>query len=99
MFSEGRTNVHDDDRSGLPSLVTADLLNQTDEKIRENRRFALSELSTQFLHISRSLLHEIVTEHLQYHKLCARWVPRMLTDDHKSKRMDAAMKFFGTVSQ
>jgi hypothetical protein len=23
MFSEGRTNVHDDDRGGRPSLVTA----------------------------------------------------------------------------
>jgi hypothetical protein len=39
MFSEGRTNVHDDDRSGCPSLVTADLLDQVNEKIRENRRF------------------------------------------------------------
>jgi transposase len=39
MFSEGRTNVHDDDRSGRPSLVTADLLDQVNEKIRENRRF------------------------------------------------------------
>jgi hypothetical protein len=26
MFSEGRTNVHDDDRSVRPSLITADLL-------------------------------------------------------------------------
>jgi hypothetical protein len=26
MFSEGRTNAHDDDRNGRPSLVTADLL-------------------------------------------------------------------------
>jgi hypothetical protein len=33
MFSEGRTNVHDDDRSGCPSLVTADLLDQVNEKI------------------------------------------------------------------
>jgi hypothetical protein len=33
MFSEGRTNVHDDDRSGRPSLVTADLLDQVNEKI------------------------------------------------------------------
>jgi hypothetical protein len=40
MFSEGRTNVHDDDRSGRPSLVTAALLDQVNEKIRENRRFA-----------------------------------------------------------
>jgi hypothetical protein len=39
MFSEGRTNVHDD-RSGHPSLATADLLDQVNEKIRENRRFA-----------------------------------------------------------
>jgi transposase len=35
MFSEGRWNVHDDDRSGSPSLVTADLLDQVNEKIRE----------------------------------------------------------------
>jgi transposase len=37
MFSEGRTNVHDDDRSGRQSLATADLLDQVNEKIRENR--------------------------------------------------------------
>jgi transposase len=74
-FSEGRTNVHDDARSGRPSLVTADLLDQVNEKFRGNRRFTISELSTNFPHIYRSSLHEIVTEHLQYHKLCARWVP------------------------
>jgi hypothetical protein len=39
MFSEGRTNVHDDDWSGRPSLVTEDMLEQVNEKIRENRRF------------------------------------------------------------
>jgi hypothetical protein len=43
MFSEGKTNVHDDDRSGRPSLITADLLDQVNEKIRENRRFNMSE--------------------------------------------------------
>jgi hypothetical protein len=79
MFSDGRTNVHDDDRSGrpsCPSLVTADLLHQVNEKIREIRRFAMSELITHYLHISRSLMHKIVMEHLKYHKLCARWVPK-----------------------
>jgi hypothetical protein len=39
MFSEGRTNVHDDDQSVRSFLVTADLLDQVNEKIRENRRF------------------------------------------------------------
>jgi transposase len=37
MFSEVRMNVHDDDRSGRPSLVTADLPLQIKEKIRENK--------------------------------------------------------------
>jgi hypothetical protein len=91
MFSEGRMNVHD--RSGHLSLVTADLLDQVNEKIRENRRFTMSELRTHFPHISCSLLHEIVTEHLQYHKLCSRRVPEMLTDDHKAKCMGAALNF------
>jgi hypothetical protein len=39
MFSEGRTNVHDD-RRGTPYLVTANLLDQVNEKIQENRRYA-----------------------------------------------------------
>jgi hypothetical protein len=50
MFSEGRTNVHDGDRNGRPSLVTADLLDQVNEKIRENKRFTMSEVSTHFPH-------------------------------------------------
>jgi hypothetical protein len=33
MFSEGRANVHDDDGSCRPSLVTVDLLDQVNEKI------------------------------------------------------------------
>jgi transposase len=57
MFSEGRVNVHNEDGSGRPSLVTADLFDQVNEKIRENRRFTMSELSTHFPHTSRSLLH------------------------------------------
>jgi hypothetical protein len=34
ILSEGRTNVHDNDRSGRPSLVIADLLGHVNEKIR-----------------------------------------------------------------
>jgi hypothetical protein len=56
MFSEGRTNVHDDDTSGRPSLVTADLPDQVNDNIRENRRSSMSELSTHFPQISGSLL-------------------------------------------
>jgi hypothetical protein len=31
--------------------------------------------------------------------MCARWVPKMLKDDHKTKRMGSALKFFTRYSQ
>lgn len=92
-FKNGRTNVHDEERSGRPSIVTDDLLAKVDEKIRENRRFTITELSLCFPQVSRTLLFEIVTHKLGYHKFCARWVPKMLTDLHKGQRMGAALTF------
>ncbi|GBN85481.1 hypothetical protein AVEN_96752-1 [Araneus ventricosus] len=76
MFNQGRENVHDEERSGCPSLITEELVRCIDEKVRTNMRFAISDLSMNFQNISRSLLHEIVTEHLHYKKLCSRWVPK-----------------------
>ena len=43
--------------------------------------------------MSKTTIYEAVTEKLGYRKLCAHWVPKMLTDDHKKKRMDSALKF------
>jgi hypothetical protein len=44
-------------------------------------------------HVLQSILYEIVRVQLQYRKICARWVPRMLIDEHKQKRMGAALSF------
>jgi transposase len=35
-FSEGRTDVHDEQNSGQPSLISEDLLQETEGKIRAN---------------------------------------------------------------
>jgi len=51
-----------------------------EEKNRENRRFTITSLSLHFPQISRSLLHKIVSDKLKFQKLCARWVPKMLTE-------------------
>ena len=93
MFNEGRENVHDEKRSGRPSLVNDDLVRKVDGKVREDRRFTISGLSLQFLEISRTLLYEIVRNHLDYRKLCSRWVPKMLTEEHKEKRVASALTF------
>ena len=72
LFNEGRENVHDDPQSGRPSVVNEDLVLAVEEKIRENRRFTITSLSLHFSQISRSLLHEIVSDELKFRKLCAR---------------------------
>jgi hypothetical protein len=49
--------------------------------------------------VSKTTIHEAVTEKLGYRKLCARWVPKMVTDDHKTKWMGSALKFLTRYAQ
>ena len=44
MFTNGRTDVHDADRSGLPSVITDALKQKLNRIIRENRHFTISEV-------------------------------------------------------
>jgi hypothetical protein len=69
-FNEGAENVHDDPWSGQPPVVNEDLVRAVEKKIQENRRFTISSLCLHFPQISRSLLHEIVSDKLRglHHK-------------------------------
>ncbi|GFW28691.1 histone-lysine N-methyltransferase SETMAR [Trichonephila clavipes] len=92
-FKDGRENVHDEPRFGRPSVITDDLVNAVDEKIREDRRFTNSTLALEFPNVGRTTLHKVVSEKLKFRKLCACWVPRLLTEEHKLKRMACALDF------
>ncbi|GBM80756.1 hypothetical protein AVEN_10622-1 [Araneus ventricosus] len=85
QFNDGRTNVHGEARSGRLSVVNDGLVAKVNEKIRENRQFTIRMLFDEFPQISKTVLHEIVKNRLNYRKLCSRWVPKMLTDVHKTK--------------
>jgi len=61
MFNEGRDNLHDEARSGRQSLVNNDLVRKVNEKMRDDRRFTISELSLHFTQISRTLLYDTVS--------------------------------------
>ena len=76
MFRNGRTDVHDAERSGRPSVITDALKQKVNHIIRENRHFTISEVYKQCPEVSRTVVYEIFNEHLQYSKICARWVPR-----------------------
>ncbi|GFU64742.1 uncharacterized protein TNCV_876651 [Trichonephila clavipes] len=90
FFKYGRTNIHEESRSGRTSVVSANLIIAIDEKNRLLHNFTISQLSEHFPNISRTVLYETVTGKLGYRKFCARWVPKMLTEIHKTSRMGAA---------
>ena len=48
MFNKGRENVHDAARNGRPSLVNDDLVRKVNERVRDDRRFTISDLSLHF---------------------------------------------------
>jgi len=52
MFNAGRENVHDEARSGRPSLVNDDLVRKVKERVRDDTRFTISDLSLRFPQIS-----------------------------------------------
>jgi len=72
MFRNGRTDVYDAERSGRPSVITDALKQKANRIFRENRHFTISEVYEQCPEVSRTVVYEIATEHLQYRKICAR---------------------------
>ena len=61
MFNEGLENVHDEVRSGRPFLVNDDLVRKVNERVRDDRRFTISDLSLHFPQMSRTLLSDTVS--------------------------------------
>ena len=51
QFGSGRDRVHDK-RSGRHSIVTLDLVQQIEVKIRENRRFTITDLAEFFPNVT-----------------------------------------------
>jgi hypothetical protein len=84
-FKDGRTNVHDEEQSGRPSVVSDDPVQSVDKKICERWRFTISYLSHEFPQIS---------SRPGYHKFCARWVLKMLTSVYKMQRITLALYTF-----
>jgi hypothetical protein len=83
-FNAGKTDVLDERRTGTPSLINNDLFKKFEENICADRQLMISKWHEVFLEVSKSLVHEIVKERLNYHKLYAWWLPKMLTEIHKT---------------
>lgn len=103
FVEEGRTDVHDSARSGRPSDSTDNLYNvqQLRDLLEEDRRMTISEMHyrLQSTDCSRASVGRIVHDIFLMRKLSCRWVPRLLTDDHRRNRMGAALSFLSQFNE
>jgi hypothetical protein len=87
-LKEGRTSVDDDPCSGRPSTSkTDDNFANVREVIRSNRRLTVREV-TEEVSISKTVCHEILIENVGMHRIAAKFVSSLLTDNQKQNRVD-----------
>ncbi|PRD35554.1 UNVERIFIED_CONTAM: hypothetical protein NCL1_11256 [Trichonephila clavipes] len=61
-FNEGRSEVHDEERSGRPSLITEELVHAIDEKIKENHISAYSPSTVKHFCQRFSFFHRLSSQ-------------------------------------
>jgi hypothetical protein len=61
-FSKGRTDVHDEQTNGRPPLISDYLLQETEGGIRASRRVTIREFHHIIPEVSKTTIHEAVTE-------------------------------------
>ena len=80
MFSEGRTIVEDEQRGGRPSTTpTSDNTTRVREFFRSDRRLTVEMIADE-MNVNREAFRRILTEELGMRKICAKMVPRNLTE-------------------
>ncbi len=89
-FRDGRETIEDDQRSGRPvSTCTPENIERVRKLIEDDGRITVEDIAT-LVGISLGSAQTILKEHLQMRKLCARWVPHILTEEQKEERVEVA---------
>ena len=85
-FESGRTSIEDYPKSGRPVTSTNDdQIENVRAVIRGNRRLTVREVSEE-VGISKSSCHSILTAKLLMHRVAAKFVPRLLSDEQRQNR-------------
>lgn len=87
-FSAGREDVGDDPKSGRPSTSRTEAnIEKVKELIRSDRRLTI-RMMAEHLGLDKETVRSILVDDLGMRKICAKMVPRLLTDDQKTRRVN-----------
>ena len=63
---------------GRPTLITESLMSEVFSALREDARLTIWNIAVQ-LDIGNATAHKLMTENLNIERMCAHWVPMLLT--------------------
>jgi histone-lysine N-methyltransferase SETMAR len=89
-FQHGRESLEDDPHTGRPvDVTTEEMCRKVEDFIMMNRRVTVIEIANEMM-ISVGSVEKIIHDKLGMSKVCARWVPRMLTTEMKQNRVECS---------
>lgn len=98
-FSGGRETVENESHARRPrTSVTEANIDAIGNLIEGNRHITLWEIVAK-LNISYGNVHRIVTDDLKMRKVSARWVPRLLSADHKRQQLEISQRHIEQFQQ
>ncbi len=92
-FKDGREDIKS--RAGFNTWVgvrTPDNMEAVRNMVEENRRVQIKEIAEK-LDISVGSIHKILHNDLKFSKRAARWVPCLLSEEHRRKQVEMAKDF------
>ena len=86
----GRTSTNEEPRSGRPSdAITSEMIKKMLRLVTDDHKLKVCKISM-MLNISKERVHNLFQYHLNMRKLCARWKPRVRTNQQELERADVS---------
>ena len=95
MFKEGRELVEEEHLIGRPTTARTDVqVAKVKQVLDSDRRLTIALISEE-TDLSVGTVHTIVTEDLAMRKVCAKLVPKVLSEEQKLPRVEISKKILG----
>ena len=95
-FKAGKFSVEDDTRPGRPKTsVTKANIAAVKIVVKQDAQLSVKDIAS-CTGISEGSVQTILKKHLDLRKVCARWVPHLLTEEQKTQRLKCAWELLKT---
>jgi len=87
LIKEWRQSLEDEKRSGRWSSIDATTIDAVKDVVTRDHRVPMKDIWCE-IELSYGTVRRILTDTLKMSKVTCRWIPRVLSADHKGQRFD-----------